>query len=286
MLFSMITAPLVVSILALYSLTRLLNSSEFELIVVNLCFILLILFPRLRSKLVRRRTFVNAWIKEGHWTRELLQGGSLYLIIQLLISIPAAFLLLIELQHITVNSWYVLIPLSFVVSLGNLLLRRQLSGLLKPFAAGVIAREWSTYIFAGLSAFVLGYQALYATRPDLSDRSLQEALLYISESSPQITAGFFSDLIFLSALKETTFWWAITAIPHQLTSLPEAVIWLCQLALSTVYILYQISVVYALSLMIAGALEIADPSFYAFMKGRSSERHKSDSMTTQEEAER
>ena len=282
MLFSVITTPLVISALAIYSLTSLSAASELELISVNLLFILLILFPRLRSKLLRRRTFVNAWVREEHWSRSLLQGGAIYLIPQLLITLPNAFLLLVELQHITLRSWYILIPLSFVVSLVNLGLRRQLSGPLKTSAASVIAREWSTYLFAVLSALILGYQALYTARPDLSDRSLQEALLYVSETTPQIAVGFFGDLMYLSALKETSFWWAITALPQQLSGLPAAVVWLCQYGLAGVYIIYQISVVYALSQVFSGTLELADPQFYAFMRGESKERVEADHTLSEE----
>ena len=149
MLKGLVIAPLSMSLLSIYSLARLNQSSELELITINLCFILLILFPRIRSKLLRRRTFVNAWMKEGHWLQELLQGGALYMVLQLIISLPVAFVLLIELQHIRLNSWYFLIPLSLVAASTQLIINQQLSGVLKSFAASVLAREWSTYIFMG-----------------------------------------------------------------------------------------------------------------------------------------
>ena len=126
-LISVITTPLIVSVLAIYSTIRLREASELELILVNLLFVLMILFPRLRSKLLRRRTYVNGWVRESHWAHGLLQGGSFYLIIQLCLSLPMAFILLVELQHITIQSWYALIPISLLSSIVNLSLRAKLS---------------------------------------------------------------------------------------------------------------------------------------------------------------
>ncbi len=270
MLKGLVIAPLSMSLLSIYSLARLNQSSELELITINLCFILLILFPRIRSKLLRRRTFVNAWMKEGHWLQELLQGGALYMVLQLIISLPVAFVLLIELQHIRLNSWYFLIPLSLVAASTQLIINQQLSGVLKSFAASVLAREWSTYIFMGGSALILGYQALYTVRPDLSDRSLQDAMQFINETTPNLSSGFLGDLMFLSSLKETAFWWTIIKTPELLSSLPSTIVGLCQAGLAGIYTLYQISIVYALGQLFAGILELSDSTFYAFIEGRQS----------------
>ena len=264
---SLIFAPLFVSLLAMYSVLRIERATEFELIIVNLLFVLFILFPRLRSQLIRRRTLVNSWLRGNHWLRSLLQGGSIYMGVQLILVVPIAFVLLIELPLITINGWIILIPLAFISALFRAGLYRLLCSPLKPNAASVLSREWATYLFSLGSALILLYQALYADRPDLSDRSLQDALLFTSNNLGTEPDGIIGDLMFIRLLKETTFWWSITKLPTLLHGLPVAIIWLSKTGLVLVYSLYQLSVIYAFGQWFAGVLECTDVQFYHFIKG-------------------
>ena len=270
MWLNLIIAPIWTSTLAAYSIVRLPTAPEAELIGVNLLFLLFMLFPILRSKLLRRRTFVNAWFKENHWLRELLQGGAIYLFFQVLLILPFAFLFLLELQHISIDSWLLLVPLSFVSALCQKAFYVQLSKSLKPIAASVLSREWATYCFMFGCILIFAQQILYTPHPDLSDRSLQEALLFAEEQSHHKQNGFIGDLIFFSTLKDTAFWWLLMKIPTVLTELPQVLTWLLQLSLSSVYFLYQLSIAYAFSRCFAGALEFADREFYQFISGSAS----------------
>lgn len=268
MLRSIIFPPLSVVLLATYALFRLDRALEVELIGVNLLFILFMLFPRLRSRLLRRRTLVNSWLKDGHWLRKLLQGGSIYLIFQLIFVIPVAFIFLIELHLITAKSWTLFIPLATLVGLSHFLLHRSFKTLLKPMAASVVSRELASYLFMIGAGLIFLYQALYTDRPDLSDRSLHEALLYTQEAQKHNSEGLISDLIFMFTLKESAFWWTIVKVPQLLSAFPQAMIWLAKTGLIIIYTLYQLSVVYAFGQYFAGVLEFTDPQFYLFMKGR------------------
>ena len=268
MLRSLIFPPLGIVLIASYSLFRLDRAYEFELIGVNLLFILFMLFPRLRSRLLRRRTLVNSWLKEGHWLRKLLQGGSIYLIFQLIFVIPVAFIFLIELHLITIQSWFFFIPLAALVGLAHFLLHRSFQTLLQPMAASVVSRELASYLFMLGAGLIFLYQALYTDRPDLSDRSLHEALLYTQQAQKHTSEGLISDLIFMFTLKENAFWWTIVKIPQLLSAFPQAMIWLAKTGLVIIYTLYQLSVVYAFGQYFAGVLEFTDPQFYLFMKGR------------------
>lgn len=267
---SLLFAPLFILLLAIYAQLRLESASEIELVLVNLSFIVFILFPRLRSRLLRRRTFVNAWLQEEHWLSRLLQGGSIYMSIQLIFVVPVAFILLIELHLITYTCWIMFTLLAGISALLRSLVHRYLSALLQPTASSVLAREWATYFFSAGCAVILFYQALYTERLNLSDRALQDALLYTSQNISIGSEGLIGDLIFMRSLKETTFWWSITKLPELLDGLPSTIIWLSKTGLIFIYSFYQLSVVYAFSLWFAGSLECTDPSFYHFLKGERS----------------
>ena len=267
---SLLFAPLFVLLLAVYAQLRLISASEVELVLVNLTFVLFILFPRLRSRLLRRRTFVNAWLKQDHWLSRLLQGGAIYMSIQLMCVLPIAFILLVELHLITVTCWMMFIQLAFLSAILRSLLQRRLTTLLQPTAAHVLSREWATYFFAAGCAMILIYQALYTERPDLSDRALQGALSFTEEKMSSHAQGFFGDLMFMRSIKETTFWWSITKLPELLEGLSPTILWLSKSVLIFIYSFYQLSVVYAFSLWFAGVLECTDPSFYRFVKGSQS----------------
>ncbi len=268
MLRSIIFPPLSILVLAAYSLFRLEQASQFELICVNLILIVFMLLPRLRSRLLRRRTLVNSWLKEGHWLRNLLQGGSIYLIFQLIFVVPVAFIFLIELHLITEHSWFIFMPLATLAGLLHFFMHTSFQNLLKPMAASVLSREFTSYIFMLGAGLIFLYQALYTDRPDLSDRSLHEALLYTQQAQKHTSEGLVSDLIFMFTLKESAFWWTIVNIPQLLSAFPPAMVWLAKTGLVFIYTLYQLSVVYAFGQYFAGVLEFTDSQFYIFMRGR------------------
>ena len=262
-----IVTPVLTFALGAYGLWRAPKATELELICVNLILLLFILFPRLRSKLLRRRTWVNSWLKSGHWLRGLLQGGAVYLAVQLMVAVPAALLLLIELQHITYSTWCSLALWGAFCALARIALFNRFSLALHHNAASVLAREWATTLFmlgAGISVCI---STLYAERPDLSTYSLTEALRISSALSTQGGEGLFGDLIFLSALKEDAFWWLITRLPKELSGLPSELILLAQSFLFALYTIYQISVIFVLSQWFAGVLEIVDRDFFSFLTG-------------------
>ena len=259
--------PISLALLGGYGIWRAPQASELELIGVNLLILLALLFPRLRSRLLRRRALVNVWMHRGHPLRQWLQGGSLYLIIQLLIVVPISLLLLIELRHLSSEIWRDLIILGAVCSGVRVLIYNRLHSVLRDQAASVVAREWTVYLFLLGAALIMLNHTLYASRPNFDQRSLSEALLFTAQNFPSQRGGFLSELMFLSALKETSFWWSVINLPIALKGLPEGIIWFARSILVCVYALYQLSILFALSQYIAGSLDIVDRAFYGFLRG-------------------
>lgn len=269
-----ITAPVSLALLGFYGQWRVTRASEFELIFINLLFLLLILFPRLRSKLLRRRTWVNSWIRSGHWLRDLLQGGAIYLAIQLVISVPAALILLLELQHIPPSVWLILSCWGFLCSLIRIIAFPRLSKILHKEAASVLAREWATTLFIMGAGAAMLWGVLYMERPDFSQQSLEDALLFTARNVNRGGEGAFADLLFLSALKESGFWWGVVRLPEALSHFPDPLVFLVRTLMICLYSLYQLSVIFALSQLFAGTLEITDREFLTFLRGSSLKREK------------
>ena len=266
--FGVFTAPASLALIASYSLWRAPRATELELIFVNLTLLLVILFPRLRSRLLRRRSWVGAWMREGHWLRSLLRGGALYMSVQLIIAIPASLLLLVELQNLTLEMWTYLLALGALCALIRVALFRQLSSPLRVEAASVITREWATWcFFIGAATLTLWY-TLYTPQPDLASLSLQDALLLSTEQQPEPSGdGVLNEVMWVTAVKESVFWWTILNAPRLLVDLPELVRWAAQVTLIGVYALYHLSALFALSQYVAGSLECVDRHFYRFLRG-------------------
>ena len=265
--WGILLTPLGLGLLASYGLWRAPHAGESELIGFSLALLVTLLFPRLRSRLLRRRAHVNVWIRRGHPLRSWLQGGSLYLVFQLLLAIPVSLILLVELQHVSGSLWRDLIILGGVCGGARLLIHARLRSVLNRQAASVLAREWAVYLFLGIAALIMLNHTLYASRPNFDDRTLSEALLFTAQVSPVERGGAIRELMFLSALKETAFWWSVIKLPIALKGLPEVVIWLSRSILVLIYALYQLSVLFALSQFVAGMLEFIDREFYTFVRG-------------------
>ena len=265
--WGVLSAPLSLALIGGYGVWRIPQAGELELIGVNLLLLVTILFPRLRSRLLRRRAWVNVWIRQGHQLRDLLQGGALYLSIQMLIVAPVSLLLLIELRHISVALWRDFIILGAVCGVARAFIHWRFHRFLTRQAASVISREWATYLFLFGAAVVMLNHSLYTSRPDFDDRSLSEALLFTAQAFPDDRGGILSEFMFLSALKETGFWWTVIKLPMALKGLPDGIIWLSRSILILAYSLYQLSVLFALSQYVAGALDIIDKEFFAFFRG-------------------
>ena len=265
--WGILLTPLGLGLLACYGLWRAPHASESELIGFSLALLVTLLFPRLRSRLLRRRAHVNVWIQRGHPLRRWLQGGSLYLVFQMLLAIPVSLILLVELQHLSGSLWRDFIVLGAFCGGARLLIHARLSRVLKRQAASVIAREWTVYLFLLIASLVMLNHTLYANRPNFDNRTLSEALLFTAQTSPAERGGAIRELMFLSTLKETAFWWSVIKLPIALKGLPEVVIWLSRSMLVLIYALYQLSVLFALSQFVAGMLDLIDRDFYTFIRG-------------------
>jgi len=262
--------------LSLYA-QRITYATEIELAGLSLLCSILMMFPKLRSGLLRRRLLVNTWMRDDHPLRSFLQGGSIYASIKLLIVFPLATLIIAELQIIHRLEWLCLIGTATLASLLRLWIHRGLKRAFYLTPSWILAREWSTSIFLGLSILILLPLSLYLPRPDLTGLSLQQALAQTYPTTTESALGLFGMVQGLSSVKEVSFWWILLNLPTLLEGAPSWIISASMFGIGGLYALYSISVVYAFSWLLAGLLELGDPSFYRFMRSRTSTRQVTDS---------
>jgi hypothetical protein len=262
--------------LSLYA-QRITYASELELAGLSLLCSILMMFPKLRSGLLRRRLVVNTWMRDDHPLRALLQGGSIYASIKLLLVFPLATLIIAELQIIHRLEWLCLIGTATLASLLRLWIYRVLKRGFYLTPSWILAREWSTSIFLGLSILILLPLSLYLPRPDLTGLSLQQALTQSYPTTTETSLGLFGMIQGLSSVKEVSFWWTLLNLPELLKGAPSWLISASMLGIGGLYALYSISVVYAFSRFTAGLLELGDPSFYRFMRSHKANRQVTDS---------
>ena len=258
---SILIPPLIFVGLFFYS-PRVTQAGELELVVLNVLCAILVMLPRLRSGLIRRRLFINTWMKRGTKIQSLLQGGSFYASVKLLIAIPLSLLMISELQHIHHKQWYVLIGSMAIASLCRVMFSRGLKSFLMDMPASVIAREWATGVFLLCAILALIPITLYLPQPNFHGIPLRDALLQLPQ---QESVGIFGILQQISAFKEISFWWLIMNIDTLLSGIPAWGILLAQWSLKCIYVAYSISVVYAFARLGAGLIELGDPLFYRFI---------------------
>ena len=244
------------------------GASELALTSLALGFTLLLTLPTLRSRLMRRRLWVNTWMRQRGTLTELLQGGALYAMVTFLLCLPWATLITAELINISPTQ-------ALILGGGTSLmvwLKAWLEGTLKHvFSAApssLLSREWGVALGMSLCALALIPAALYQPRPDLQGVSLQEALLLTSGGTEaSASGGLFGLLQSLVELKEVSFWWALQNLDVLLADLPPRLIAWLRLALGGLYTLYSLSVVYAFSRLQGALIELTDAHARSFLIG-------------------
>jgi hypothetical protein len=245
------------------------NWSELYLIGLTLLLGLIILAPQVRSGLIRRRLFLHQWLHNQSLWFDWLRGGIFYVGRHFLISFLWALLILVELQHLHYIEHWIFLS-SFGIAIGlQLFLFKKFKSILKEAPASMYAREWTMILIRWGLILILIPAILYLPRPDLSGVSFQEAITFSLPKSDQVAYGLFGFLTLFSKIKEDLFWWFILNY-EQLVDLPPLALEICWVLLVGLYYVYSLSVMYAISRLISGLLELTDPYFYRFIRSKSS----------------
>ena len=256
----------------LYLSSTLPQWNEVPLIALTLILGLIILAPQVRSGLIRRRLFLQQWLREEgrlfHW----LKGGVLYVSRHFIMSFFWATLILIELQHLHLIEQWIFLG-GFGISIGvNVLLFKKFKHILKDAPASVYAREWTMVGLRWSLTLILIPAILYFPRPNLIGLSFQETVFFSLPQDDQIAHGLFGFLQIFSQIKENAFWWFV--LNHeQIVQFPPLILSVFHWILMGMYCVYSMSVIYAMSRLMSGLLELTDPYFYHFIRSRSSSSH-------------
>ena len=253
----------------LYLSSTLPQWNEISLIGLTLLLGLIILAPQVRSGLIRRRLFLTQWLRDDHQLFHWLKGGAFYVGRHFVISFFWATLILVELQHFhLVEHWILLggFGSAFVL---QMVLFKILQKWLQKAPASVFAREWTVLCIRWGLVLVLIPTLFYLPKPDLNGLSFQEVLTFSLPKSDQVAYGLFGFLQLFSQVKENTFWWFILNY-EQLITLPPLLLNLFHWILIGLYCLYSLSVIYAMSRLISGLIELTDPYFYRFIRSKPS----------------
>ena len=240
------------------------QAPEWVLIIINLLVAFLLLFPQLRSQLIRRRLLVNTWFRQDSTILHLIQGGVLYGSLRFLLVLPLAMLLVAELQHISLIQWYIIIIITLFISGGKILVERKLNRLVYKHPASILSREWMVWTFIILTIPCWCYLVLHTSKANLQGLSLEQVITQMEVSG--IEEGLFNSLQMLSVFKENLFWWLFLNLKTLLSNFPDWLFTISHYTLLIVYLIYSVSIVYLLSRLIGGLLELSDPCFYVFFK--------------------
>lgn len=243
------------------------EASELELTVMTTLFALIMMLPKLRSRLVRRRLWVNTWMREKAALTELLQGGVIFATYTLFLSLPWAALLVAELNNITAQQALTLSALAGLTTLMRASLRRWFERVFDEVPASLFAREWSGRAFLGLGVLSLIPTTLYQDRLNLQGLSLQEALL-LSGVTEEAGFGIFGLIRELATLKEVSFWWLIENIDTLLKGSKPALITITRYGLGALYTVYAISILYSFTRLVSALHELTDPVARRFFWGQ------------------
>lgn len=247
--------------------TRARQASELELTICTMVFTFFMMLPMLRSKLVRRRLWVNVWMREKALLTGILQGGVIFATFTFCLTAPWATLLLAELSQITDEQAMILSLLAGLTTLLRTGLQTWFSSVFDEVPSSLFSREWSARIYLILGIFCLIPTILYQDRIDLNGRSLQDALL-LSGITERGSFGIFGLIRELAALKEVSFWWLIDNIDRLLTKTNPVLIQIVRYGLGALYTLYAISIVYCFTRLVSALHELTDPIARRFFWGQ------------------
>jgi hypothetical protein len=241
------------------------EASELELSVAVTALSFLMMLPLLRSRLIRRRLWVNTWMAERATLTELLQGGVIFASLTFALSVPWAVLLISELVNLSVEQRYALCGLAALSVGARALFRRVLRVSFTEVPVSLLSREWGARVYGLLGVITLIPITLYQDRIDMKGLALQEALLRSGVTDEGL--GLFAFLQRSVELKEVSFWWLIENIDVLLSGAPPVLIKATRFALAGLYTLYSISIVYGFSKVMSASLELTDPVARRFFWG-------------------
>ena len=256
MVLRALSSGLALGLVCLYSL-RAGAASELELTALTTALSVLMMLPQLRGKLIRRRLWVNVWMKQGASLTRRLQGGPILAGITLCQSLPWALLLVVELINLSRAQALLFSGLVVLISLIRDRFDRGLRRVLDEVPASLFAREWAARVYWGLGALCLIPLTLYQLRPALRGLALEEALSLSSVTGE--TGGIFGVLHQLAALKELSFWWFIENIDLLLSGRYAFAAGAARIGAVALYLLYALSMVYSFTRLVSAILELTDP---------------------------